>query len=878
MEEIKTVLIENKYSKPEINRYFISRLHLHQKLNRSLTDKLTIVIAPAGYGKTTAVIDWLGKCDLPSAWLSLDSYDNNPVQFWRYVCTALDGFSGSISKDAEYVFSSLELLNANIHINILIDRLSEVQSDFLLVLDDLHLITDATILEGLSYLIDYLPPKMHLVFISRSEPELNLARHKIKGQVHRIDEEDLRFGEEEILSFYQVRGYTLKNDDVKKVENYTEGWAAAMVAVAMSMEDGGGTNDAIAALTRSSRDIEQYLKDEVISAWRPEKQAFAMKTCILDTLRESLCDAVTGYNNGHRMLKELGEENGFLVTLDEQKQEYRYHHLFKNILYKLLSETLPEEITNLHIRAARWFREHGLIPEAIEHLLCGSSYREAYEMIEHQIDHLIHRNDFGVLLSWIDRLPAEYRDRSFKIAAIYAVYYAEMGRYDLSKQWIIKMKALKDDNQYAYSSEWNSYSRTVCNMVEANLLVREGNAEFLSLLFSAAVTDGGRYYKMPEYNDFNMADIYFYRCPINMLTSLFREAPDKYRRMTEDYRGMISKNPGYAPLGIGEYLYENNRLEEALPYLLKAVEEAREANCPGALVPAMVDIARIKRANGDISGAFAVLEECEKQLQGSGRPHWIYLLHAFRCRLLIDIRNTDIVREWFFSSKLNIFTELNRIREFELIVHARVLILLNRMQDAQLLLQRLLAFTEDNRRHHSRVEALNILALLAFRNNQTLLALKYVDESLGIGLGEGYVRSYLDELSPMAQLLRAYVKSRGKWPEGNRSEERKAFASRLLKQMSASLLQTLEARDEVAWEVTEGVLEQFTAQEKKVLELMMNAATNQEIGEKLGIGLRTVKTHTGNIYGKLGVKNRAQCVKIIRELTLLNQCHIDKDK
>ncbi len=179
----KAELIGTKCSKPEINQYLISRQRLHQRLDNSLTCKLTLVMAPAGYGKTTAVLDWLDKCGLPAAWMSVDSYDNNPMVFWQYVCTALDGICNDLSKDTEYVFSSLELLKANIHINILIDRLSVVQSDFLLVLDDLHLITDSSILHGLSYLIDYLPAKMHLVFISRRSPDIELARRKIKWQL-----------------------------------------------------------------------------------------------------------------------------------------------------------------------------------------------------------------------------------------------------------------------------------------------------------------------------------------------------------------------------------------------------------------------------------------------------------------------------------------------------------------------------------------------------------------------------------------------------------------------------------------------------------------------------------------------------------------------
>lgn len=862
-------MLRVKLHAPAINKNTVSRDKLLTKLGHAQEYKLTQVTAPAGYGKTTAVLDWLNKCGLPSAWVSLDANDNDTSTFWQYVCASLEHIAEGITKDTEYVFSSEELIKANIHIDILIDRLSQVKSDFLLVLDDLHLIDSFSILTGLSYLIDYLPAKMHLIFISRTPPELRLARHRIKWQIQRLEEEDLRFEAEDIFRFFQARGYTLENDDLNRVQIFTEGWAAALVAVAMSMEDVGFGNDIIAALTRSSWDMAQYLKHEVISVWPHERIAFAMKTSILDTLSEELCDAVTGNKNGRRLLKEIYEKNGFLLDMDGREKTYRYHHLFKSFLQELLEETYSKKIPELNSNAGLWYKQQGLLPEAIEYLLRGGAYNQAFELIEHQIDHLIDKSDFGRLMDWVKRLPAEFRDNSFKIAAIYAAYYAQMDLYDVSRQWVDRMKVLKDNYPYASGPEWSSYSQTVCTMVEANLLVREGKIEFLPMLLSAAENDGGKYYKMPEFYDFNLSDIYFFRCPIYRLTDLFKEAPDNFDRMTESYRGMISKNPGYAPLAIGEYLYECNRLEEALPYLLSALEEALEANCLGALIPAMVDIVRFKRAYGDISGAFAVLEEYEKQLRGIGKTHWLYLLEAFRCKLYLDIGHTDKVQEWCCTGKLNIFTELNKTREFELIVYARTLMSLGQTQDAQILLQRLLAFTGNHKRPHSRVEVLNILALLAFRENHLRLAFKYIDESLEIGLKEGYVRSYIDELAPMAQVLRAYIKSRGKQSQGHLLKERKVFAGGLLKQMPESLLPTLSAQDMVAEGITEKVLEQLTAQERKVLELIVNAATNQEIGDKLGISLWTVKTHTGNIYGKLGLKNRAQCIKLVRDLRLL---------
>ncbi len=860
-------MLQAKLHAPTINKNIVNREKLLAKLGHAKEGKLTLVMAPAGYGKTTAVLDWLGKCGLPFAWLSLSERDNHFKTFWEYICAALDGIADGISKEAEYVFSSREMMDANVHLNILIDRLSERSSDFLLVLDDLHLIKDPSILAGLSYLIDFLPEKMHLIFISRTEPELDLSRHRVKWQIQRLQTEDLRFSEDEILRFYQSKGLTFENDELKAVENYTDGWIAALVAAALSMEDGGG-HGAIEALSRSGRDMGRYLRNEVFAAWAPQKQSFAMKTSILDTLSEDLCNAVTGDCNGGRLLREIYETSGFVLDMDGQQQSFRYHHLFGSFLREMLQEVAPDEIPELHMRAGFWFQKQGSLPEAIEHFLCGGFYHEAFELIEHQIDHLIDKNDFSRLLAWIERLPAAYRDNSFKIAVIYAAYYTETGRYDLARQWIDRMKALMDNYPYASGPEWSNYSRTVSTMIEVNLFVREGNIEFVSLLFSAAATDGGKYYRMPEYYDSNSSDIYFYRCPMHRVTDLFKESPDTYNRTIESYRAMISKNPGYAPLAAGEHLYETNRLEEALPYLLKAYEEAREANCPGAFVPAMVNIARIKRADGDTTGAFAVLEECEKQLRDAGKPHWNYLLRAFRCRLYLDAGYTDQAQEWLSFSKLDIFTELGRVREFELIVYARALILSNRTQDAELLLQRLLTFSGDNRRLHSRVEVLNLLALLAYRNHHARVALKHMDESLDIGMKEGYVRSYLDELSPMAQILRAYIQSRRNPSDADHTKEKKSFAGNLLKQIRASAPQTARASGEAAAGMAMRLLEQLTEQEKKVLELMAGAATNQEICDKLGISLATVKRHTGNIYGKLGLKNRAQCVKLVRELGL----------
>jgi len=851
-------LAETKFSRPEMNKFLIHRQSLHLRLNEALFCKYTMVTAPAGYGKTSAVLDWLEASGQKAAWLSLDLRDNDPVVFWRYVCYALDEIS-SISKETDYILSSFDLLQANIQINIMIDCLSAVPADFFLVLDDLHLITEPSILKGLSCLIEYMPPQMHLILISRTEPDLDLAKDKIKWQIQQIDEKDLRFHRDEISMFYLVRGFSLNEEDVKAIEDYSEGWVAALVAIAMSMQGESGSRNSFKALSYADHDILQYLRNEVVNTWSGEKRIFAEKTCILDTLGESLCDAVTEDGNGRRMISELSRGNGFLNVLDRQKQEYRYHHLFRSFLLTLLTERAPQEIAGLHKRAAVWLKEHGLIKDAIDQYIQGGLYHDALELFEYHVDDFISRNEFGTLLSWITSMPEALTHQSFKVAFIYCMYYAETGRYELARSWMGRVKELLVKYQPSSNSELNRYRQIISTLAEAYLAAKEGNADCLSIVISAGEINEDNQYIMHDFYDYNPSDIYFYRCPVCLLTRVCAANPDLYGKMVVHYRKMLTKNPGYKQLIPGEYFYETNRLDKSLPCLLEAVEEAQTAGCPGALVPAMVNIARINKAGGDMQSAMAIAGECERMLQRMGKPHWLYLIQAFRCRLDIDVRHLERIRQWAQGSKLNVFTDVNRVREYELIVYARVLMLEGCLKDAEMLLLRLLTFTRESARNHSQVEVLNLLASLAFEKKAFSSAFEYLECSLELGMQEGYIRSFLDEGVAMARMLK-YYHTRKRKPVDQKAGALTTYAKILLKQMHTSVPDApVESYKAALW------VQDLTEQEKKVLALLMNANTNKEISDKLGIGLRTVKTYTGNIYLKLGVKNRAQCAKLVGE-------------
>jgi len=260
-------LLKTKYRLPGLNKHLLPRYFLHDRLEESLSKKLTIITAPAGYGKTSAVLKWLEGVDLPSAWLSLDTKDNDPHVFWRYICAALDRISEGISIATDYIFTSPELFEASMHINILIDRLSNIKQAFIFVLDDLHLITNQEILDSLFFLVSYLPSNMHLVLISRIEPRMKLAKLGLKEDLVRLHVKDLRFNTGEIEQYFKTRGYSLQEENIRKIESYTEGWAVALVAVAMSLKDEEHRRRIINIFESCNLQIENYLAEDVMNSW-----------------------------------------------------------------------------------------------------------------------------------------------------------------------------------------------------------------------------------------------------------------------------------------------------------------------------------------------------------------------------------------------------------------------------------------------------------------------------------------------------------------------------------------------------------------------------------------------------------------------------------
>jgi LuxR family transcriptional regulator, maltose regulon positive regulatory protein len=838
-------LLKTKYSMPGFNKGLLIRRICNHKLEKALNQKLTLITAPAGYGKTSAVLQWLKYSSVPATWLSLDGEDNDPLVFWRFFCAALESISPGINMDVKYIFESRELSNANIHLSIIIDSLANTASDFIFVLDDFHKISNPAIIDSLTHFIAYMPSNIHLILISRSRTLLKLTKLGLKENLVRINTEDLRFSTEEITEYYKTKGYYLEREDIQKIENYTEGWAAALVAVALSLNNEKHSHHVINNFRKSSIQIEDYIAEDVFNTWTKEQQDFMVETSILDRMCEPLCEAITGYDS-NKLLKDLYEQNSFIVALDDQALWFRYHHLFLEFLRKKLNKKDIATVKRLHFLAGKWFKKTGFFNEAIEHFLKGGNFEETIPLIKNHGGTLVRRREFSRVLSWIEKLPDKYVD-TFPVLMIFKTnYFIEKNDFYSAARSIEELD--KKIRKGTISSEL-IFIKYI--MVKCNFFLRQGDIrKSLQTITKATAhnikTIPKKYYF--DYFDINLYDISLYRTKYHSLIKMFQNNLAKYQEFIKHYRRLISKKPGYAPLIEGELCYESGRLDEAVPKLLTAVDEALEAGCPGALVPGMITIAKIRRAQGDIQGALRVIEECEQKLTKFHKPHWTYLTGAFKIRLFIDINDDEMINKWLTENKLSIYQTNIEGREYELIILARLLIYKECYFDANIILTRLLSFAENQKRNHSMVEIINLLAIMAFKNLDEGKAIEYFEKALSIGLEQKYVRSFVDELTPMVSLLKMYTKSH------KRSTDFDAYAIKLLELTKRAVRNSIFSID------TGKYINQLTPMEKRVLKLITNAYTNKEIASKFNITVRTVKAHVSSIYKKLKVRNRAECI------------------
>ncbi|MEZ4519631.1 MAG: hypothetical protein R3C44_23315 [Chloroflexota bacterium] len=425
-------LLLTKLYRPAIPARRVTRPFLYRRLDDGLAAErpLTLVSAPAGSGKTFCISEWTAGLDLPVAWLSLDPADDDPGRFFTYLLAALQQVDSRIGREVDRILRAGQLPPPDVLTTALVnDILAHENGRFVLVLDDFQVIQDEAILQVVRTLVANPPPRMHLVLLTREEPSLPLARLRANNRLTEIRGADLRFSTEETTDFLNtVMGLDLDPDDVAALAEKSEGWIAGLQLAGLSIRDRADASAFIAGLSGSHRHILSYLTEEVLNQQPPEIERFLLQTSILDKLTGDLCDAVIDGQNGRLLIEQLYEDNLFLIPLDDERHWYRYHHLFAGLL-RDRQQANAEETADLHRRASRWYADHGLPGDAIEHAIRAADYETAVALIEVQGMDMLMAWHARTLQRWLQAIPDEWTAQSPRINLVFAWMYPMSGRF-----------------------------------------------------------------------------------------------------------------------------------------------------------------------------------------------------------------------------------------------------------------------------------------------------------------------------------------------------------------------------------------------------------------------------------------------------------------
>jgi LuxR family transcriptional regulator, maltose regulon positive regulatory protein len=893
-------LLETKFHVPKRRRGLVARPRLTERLSRGAESALMLVSAPPGFGKTTLLTEWLAAEPADgraAAWLSLDERDNDPALFWAYFVAALETVVPGVGATARSMLvssqSPMEAVLAT-----LLNDLNAVPNDVVLVLDDYHVIEAHEVQDAVGFVLEHLPPQLHLVIASRADPALALARLRARGELVEIRAADLRFTPDEAAVYLnEVMGLDLMAQDVAALETRTEGWIAALQLAALSLQGRHDIAGFVASFAGDDRYIVDYLTGEVLQRQPQAVRSFLLETSVLNRLTGSLCDVVTGQDDGKDMLEALDRRNLFLIPLDDRRQWYRYHHLFADVLRARLLDERPDHVHDLHRRASTWYEQDGDPAEAIGHALAGQDFERAADLIELATPLLRRARQEATLRRWLDALP----DEVFPVRPVLSITFvgARMvsgelegieARLQDAERWLDAPRGASDEadapptamvvtdpeefrrlpSQIAiYRAAQARILGDVVGTIahahhalelatEDDDLGRGGGAGFLGLAYwTLGDLDAAHRWYADAMASLERAGHHSDALGCALALADIRISQGRLRDAMRTYeRGLdVAANQGPPGVrgtagihvGMSVLLRERNDLEAARQHLLTSRELGEHAGLAQNAYRWRVAMARVQEAEGDRRGALELLDEAERRYTSEYFPD-VWPIAARRARVWVSQGAVADALRWAREQGLSVDDELSYLREFEHITLARALVA-DGAPAATGFLERLLAAAEAGHRIGSVVEILALLALAHEARGDVAGALALLEQALTLSEPEGFVRVFLDEGPPMAALLRALV------PRGVARDR----ARYLLASGRHAASRTPPRR---------GLVEPLSARELDVLRLLRSDLAGPEIAGQLMVSLSTVRTHTKNIYVKLGVNDRRAAVRRADELDL----------